>query len=427
MQPKKRKVNLPLIEVIGVSLIVHLIAIIGLGSYTIYTALVPDEPELEAPPPPEKIEPQRLQQQVRLQQQQKRSSRPVQKITVTNVSSVNLPDLNVNMPTVDTKVAVGGNYGAGRLNDDLGGGGIDFSKSAVDFFGIKSTGERVTFIVDASNYMLEDQKGGIPAYEIIKDEISKMVDKLSSGTLFNVIFYNGGTLQAYSTKLLPATRQNKELFKEWIKPINKDFASKGKLKNNLSIENKEIQPMTDKAANWVKALQVAMEQGSDSINLMVAAWQFHGRGLKGDELAKWYKDQGWGEEQEVAWNDAVKKAQAWLNNENAKRKAAGQPERVVVWIGTIVHELFPKVRGKPAPSFSVDEVDKFVSNVQREVYRDSEQRPPPVNVVLFLGADEDETKNGSVKSFEELAKGNRGKFRILKGMQALKNVTGRSS
>ena len=270
-----------MIEVIGVSLIVHLVAIIGLGSYTIYTALVPDEPELEAPPPPEKIETQKLQQQVRLQQQQRRSSRPVQKITVTNVSSVNLPDLSVNMPTVDTKVAVGGNYGAGRLDDDITGGGIDFSKSAVDFFGIKSTGERVTFIVDASNYMLVDEKGGIPAYNIIKDEIAKMVNKLSSGTLFNVIFYNGGTLQAYSTKLLPATRQNKELFKEWLKPINKDFASKGKLTNNLSILNKDIKPMTTKANNWVKALQVAMEQGSDSINLMVASWQFHGRGLKG--------------------------------------------------------------------------------------------------------------------------------------------------
>ncbi len=423
---KRRKVNLPLIEVIGVSLIVHLIAIIGLGGYTIYTALAPEEPEMEAPPPPEKIEPQKLQQQVRLQQQQKRSSRPVQKITVTNVSSVNLPDLSVNMPTVNTKVAVGGNYGAGRLDDDFGRGGIDFSKSAVDFFGIKSSGERVMFIVDATKWMLEDKKGGLPAYNIIKEEISKMVDKLSSGTLFNVMFYDGGKLQAYSSKLLPATRQNKELFKEWIKPINKDFASVGKLSSNIDIQNKDIKPMTDKANYWVKALQVAMEQGSDSINLMVASWQFHGRGLKGKELEDWYRDQDWGEEEEAAWNESVKKARAWLKNENEKRRKAGKPERVVVWIGSIVGELYPKVRRKPAASFSPDEVMKFVSNVERQAYREREGQPPPVNVVLFLGADESDDSNSSVERLEDLAKSHRGKFRILQGLKALENVTGRS-
>ncbi|MGE9292026.1 MAG: hypothetical protein ACQKBW_00300, partial [Puniceicoccales bacterium] len=407
---KKRKVNLPLIEVIAISLIVHLVAIIGLGGYTIYTALAPEDPDMEAPPPPERIEPNKLQQQVRIQQQQKRSSRPVQKISVTNASSVNLPDLSVDMPTVNTTVAVGGNYGAGRLDDDFGGGGIDFSKSAVDFFGIKSTGERVTFIVDASKYMLEDKKGGLPAYNIIKEEISKMVDKLSSGTLFNVMFYDGGKLQAYSTKLLPATRQNKELFKEWIKPINKDIGSVGKLSTNLRIENKDIQPMTDKASNWVKALQVAMEQGSDTINIIVAAWQFHGRGLQGEELERWYRSVDWGEEQQKAWDDSVKKAEAWLKAENEKRRKAGKPERVVTWIGSIVAELFPKVRRKPAPSFDVDEVDKFISNVQRQLYRGRDERPPPINVVLFLGADENENKNSSVKAFEDLAKSNRGKF-----------------
>ena len=148
-------------------------------------------------------------------------------------------------------------------------------------------------------------------------------------------------------------------------------------------------------------------------------------GLKERELEDWYKEQDWGEEEEQAWVDSVKKAQDWLKKENEKRAKAGQPKRVVVWIGSIVHELFPKVRGKPSPSFSTEEVMDFVHNVQREVYREKDVRPPPVNVVLFLGKDESESKNSSVKRLEDLAKDNRGKFRILKGMAALKNVTGR--
>ncbi|MBC2596076.1 hypothetical protein H5P28_17550 [Ruficoccus amylovorans] len=424
---KRRKINLPLIEVIGVSLIVHLILIIGLGSYTIYTALIPDEPEMEAPPPPEKIEPQKLQQQVRLQQQQKKSSRPVQKITVTNISSINLPDLSVSMPTVDTKVAVGGNYGAGRVGDDFGGGGIDFSKSAVDFFGIKSTGERVMFIVDASRYMLEDQKGGLPAYNIIKDEISAMVSKLSSGTLFNAMFYDGSKVQIYSDKLLPATRQNKELFKEWIKPINKDFASVGKLSSNVSIQNKTLEPLTDDASQWLRAVQIAMEQGSDTINILVAGWQHHGRGMTTEERAQYYKDQGWDEKKQAAWDAAVVKAQEWLKNENEKRKKAGQPERVVQWIGTIVRELEPRTARPPSDVYSEEEIDQFLHNLEREYYANQDRSDPPVNVVLFLGADEDEKNNSNARRFEELAKGHHGKFRVLQGMKALQNITGKGS
>lgn len=422
---KRRKINLPLIEVIGVSLIVHLIVIIGLGSYTIYTALVPDEPEMEAPPPPERIEPQKLQQQVRLQQQQKKSSRPVQKITVTNISSINLPDLSVSMPTVDTKVAVGGNYGAGRVGDDFGSGGIDFSKSAVDFFGIKSTGERVMFIVDASRYMLEDQKGGLPAYNIIKDEISGMVGKLSSGTLFNVMFYDGSTVQIYSDKLLPATRQNKELFKEWIKPINKDFASVGKLKSNISIQNKTLEPLKAGATQWLKAVQIAMEQGSDSINILVAGWQHHGRSMTAEEREKYYKEQGWDDKKKVIWDAAVVRAREWLKNENEKRKKAGQPERVVQWIGTVVRELEPKVAHPPSDVYSEEEIDKFLHNLEREYYTSQDRSDPPVNVVLFLGANEDAKNNSNAKRFQELAKNHHGKFRVLQGLQALKNLTGK--
>lgn len=424
---KRRKVNLPLIEVIAVSLIVHIAAILVLGGITIYTALQPDEPEMEAPPPPEKIETQKLQHQVKLQEQQKKSSRPRQKISVTNVSQLNTPSLDLNLPNIDTRVAIGTGYGAGGMGRSFGSGGIDFSKSAVDFFGIKSSGERIFFIVDASKYMLEDQKGGIPAYDIIKDEISQMVGRLAAGTLFNVAFYNGATIQSFSSNLIPATQQNKERFRQWVQPINKDFNSIGKLQNNLSVQRKDIKPMLDKPHQWVKALQAAMEQGSDSINLIVSDWQWHGLGLQGEELEEWYLDRDWGPEQELNWNSKVQEAQEWLRNENAERRKAGKPERIVHWIGIVVRELHPKERLKPSPAFTPEEVTKHISNASRQIYRDLDKRPAPVNVVLFLGSDEEKNDNVDVDRFKGVAGKNRGKFRVLEGMSALKNVTGRNS
>ncbi len=423
---KKRKVNLPLIEVIIVSLIVHVVAIVVLGGITIYTALMPEEPELEAPPPPERIEPQKLQHKVQLQKQQKKSQRPPQKITVQQVSQINMPTLDLDIPTVDTRVSVGtANFaGAGGIGGNRGGAGIEFSKSSVDFFGIKSSGERVFFIVDASKYMLVDEKGGIPAYNIIKDEITMMVNKLAPGTLFNVMFYDGSKLSSFSSKLIPATTQNKERFKAWIQPINKDFASIGKLKSNTDIVTKDIEPMTDKPRYWVRALQSAMEQGSDTINILVSSWQFHGRGLKGDELTAWYKSVGWGEKEEAEWDAHVKKAQEWLKNENKKRRDAGKPERVVTWIGTVVSEQWPKVRRKPAASFSVEEVMDHIDEVSDIYYRDQDLRRPPVNVVLFLGKEQDPDSSSSARHFEDLVRKNRGRMQILEGMEALKNVTG---
>ncbi|WP_189514902.1 hypothetical protein [Cerasicoccus arenae] len=52
--PRKRKVNLPLIEVVAVSLIVHVAGLALLGGFTIWSTMRPEKPEMEAPvlPPP---------------------------------------------------------------------------------------------------------------------------------------------------------------------------------------------------------------------------------------------------------------------------------------------------------------------------------------------------------------------------------------
>jgi len=109
--PKRRKVNLPLIEVIVISLVLHVGLLLLLGGLTIYTAMLPQAADLEAPPEPEQVEPERLERQVRMEQQQQRSTRPRQQIAVTNPSQLNLPTLDMDMPVMDMQVAVGGSGG----------------------------------------------------------------------------------------------------------------------------------------------------------------------------------------------------------------------------------------------------------------------------------------------------------------------------
>lgn len=426
----KRKVNLPLIEVLIISIVLHGAALLILGGITIYQYIQPPEPELEAPPVVERAEPERLQQQVRVQQQQRQSTRPTQRITVTNVSEMNMPTLDIDLPQVATRVGVGGvgqgGQGGGGLRSTLGSGSIDFNRSAVNFFGIRSQGERIMFIIDASRLMMLDKRGGIPAYNIIKEEIIKQVSGLSPGTLFNVMFYNDTAIQAFSPTMVPATAANKEALAKWIEPINKDFASVAKLKGNVNIKDQSIEPMKNEVRYWPRALQVAMEQGCDAIFIMTSWWGWYRKGMSESELQRWYKQQGWGEKEETAWQEAVVKARAWLQKENEARRSRGQPERVIGSIAEIVREISPGVRTKPAPSWSRDEVMNQVQNASRALYANSGERPP-VNVVLYLGADEKAEGNSTVEAFQNLARRMRGRFNVLQGLPALRNVTGKGA
>lgn len=432
---RRRKVNLPLIEVIMVSLLVHVGGLMILGGITIWTAMQPEEPEMEAPPPPQQVEQQQVQRKVRLNQTQKKSTRPRAKIAVQNIAQINLPSLDLNMPTVDTRVAVGvgGAVGGGSLNRSFGSGGVDFSKSAVNFFGIKSEGERVMFLVDASRYMLEDKKGGIPAYHIIKEEISKMISGLQPGTLFNILFFDGGKAMIFSPKMQPATTENKERVAKWMDPINATGDKLG-ISSNISIKNTDIKPLTKDVSNWVRAIQISMEQGCDAIFLITPTWQWQGRSFESTEArVAWQKKQGWSDAKQVKWDEAVKIAQQWLKDENARRKAKGMEPKVVVWIGTVVEDL--KKQGKidksvgapPALSYSRDDIIEHITQLSRTLYKDNDKSRPPVNIVLFLGADENPETNSSVPAFKEVARKNRGgKFRVLEGEADLMKTVGRS-
>ncbi|MEO0794170.1 MAG: hypothetical protein AAFX93_03355 [Verrucomicrobiota bacterium] len=421
MPRKKRKANLPLIEVTIVSLVVHVVALLVLGGINIWTAMKPQEPEMEAPPVVEApIEQQ--EQKVRLKKSLQNSSRPKSRIVINNPTQMNLPELNVDIPTIDSKVAVGTGTGTGTgLGRGFGSGGIDFSKSAVDFFGIKSEGERVTFIIDASKYMLEDKKGGIPAYKIIKGEITRMVNGLKPGTLFNIQFVEHRKVYSFSDRMLPATNGNKAKAADWIQPVNS--SNRLGINGNVTIRNTDLKPLTDDVAHWARGIQIAMEQNSDAIFVMVPSWQWHNVVFENDaEKDQWYLDQGWGPEQESTWQANVRKARSWMTQENKRRASAGQPPKVVHSDHALISDLQKagimgkNIRYKPSLAYSKEDVTTHVVDAGRKLYKERNTKTPEVNVVLFLGSDEDKKNHKDVEPFKTLARKNRGgKMRVLEG------------
>ncbi|MEM9227434.1 MAG: hypothetical protein AAGA45_05660, partial [Verrucomicrobiota bacterium] len=212
---RKRKINLPLIEVVAISLIIHVVALFALGSYTLYTVLSNNNPELEAPPLAETIEPQKLQHQVQLQKQQQKSQRQQQSIDLKQVAQMELPQFDINMPMVQSRVAVNTGAGAG-LGTGFEGGGIDLTKSAISLLGLKDSGENVAIILDTARSMLEQERGDVQGYARVKKEIADVIAGLKPGTLFNIYAYDDN-LETFSAKPVAASSANRAKASEWVK------------------------------------------------------------------------------------------------------------------------------------------------------------------------------------------------------------------
>lgn len=240
-------------------LAVHLVALIIFGGWTVYQAVMPKDPSFEEPPPAEKIERVKLEYKVRMQEQQKKSARPKQKLQVKQISDINMPDMDIQVPNLNGSGAIGrfGDSNFGELGD---GGGLSLGEISVDLFDIKAKGEKFLFIVDVRRDLLQDAKGGIPTYTVIKEDVTELVNGLPSGVLFNMILFDGYRLEAWRPQLFPATAENKKNFAEWLKPINTGIGQ-------LGVRTHNYRPS---ALNQPFAERVRSSQGGNNQLLLAA-------------------------------------------------------------------------------------------------------------------------------------------------------------
>ena len=297
--------------------------------------------------------------------------------------------------------------------------------SQVNFFGIRSSGSRMVFIIEASRYMLTDKKGGIPAYNKVKDEIGQMLAGLNRQTAFNLIIYDGSKIATFQDELMAATPSNIRQAIEWFGPINKEFENIGLQKSYSSKPVQTgIEPMpVNDLTHYIKATQRALEMDVNTIFLLSNGWGWHRKTMEKREYEKWMKKRKWGEKEEAEWVLNVKKARDWLNKENEARKKKGVPRRVVTSLNTIVSEILPNVRHKPGPSYTMEDVEDQMKNAVSAYYRAKGKPRPRFNVVWFVG--EDEKPSLTIEEhLKHQTKRNRGKLKVLKGMAGLTNVTG---
>lgn len=329
------------------------------------------------------------------------------------------------------------------------GNGMNFfteatKSSDVNFFGISGSGRKIVFIIDATPQMLVDEKGGMTAYNNVKEEVGIMLANLNRATHFNVLIYQGKRLIAFRPELVPGLPSNLRYAIEWLEPLNRDYEQLGLPRSygeSLVVSDHEELPLqAADVAHYTKAIQKAMEWQASAIFCITSGYGQMQRSLTPEmkeELEKNPPTPGTpgtiNPAEKKAWDNAVAKTRQWLQEENAARREKGISPKVVVNFTSFVTQrtgVSPPRRtgGTPAsgmpslPRVTPEDVEDHVKELVDLHYKEPGLEEPSVHMVFFLG--EDERIRNEEDHFRRLTRKNRGKLKVLRGLAALENVTG---
>ena len=66
-----------------------------------------------------------------------------------------------------------------------------------------SLSSKIVFVIDATPFMLVDEKGGMTAYNNVKDEVGVMLANLNRATEFNILLYHGRKVVSFREEPVP--------------------------------------------------------------------------------------------------------------------------------------------------------------------------------------------------------------------------------
>ena len=427
-----------------VSIVLHLILILIAGTFVAVTVITKGEQNFESKQVSRpKMPPKKLQVPVKIKKKQ-RKPKMRQRIVVKQKVNRNMPDIK--MPEISgIKGGIGAAAGAGLDSANS----IGFTMPEINVFGVKSKGEKVFIALDSDAYIMRDEVGGMRAYQIIKDELAKIIEGFPPTTLFNLAVYDHEGAVTLFPQLVPATRENTAKVEGWLKPLNAitanmktgDYGVKtiGKGGTPLRLPWKQmadgmLEPDKYEGGglrNWCRPAAAAMVQQADTVFILGGWWGVL-RKANGERPEWKTKDK---------WDEFIKKAQQKLKEENKKRIAAGEAPKVIRDGSHLMAEYFPdqhKAYYPPQPPwyyFTSKDYEKALKLIREENAPKLAEKSGlskrnkdrfSFNVIFFLPQKyETEGEANSFASqadkFEVLTKRFGGNFRVIKGLKAIES------
>jgi hypothetical protein len=423
-----------------VSLGIHAVVILVAVSFVAVTVITKEDQVFEA----KKVKRPKMQLkklQVPVNIKKKKMQKPkLRKRLVVQPKLAKVPDIK--MPEITgVKGGMGNAAGAG-----LGGAGsLGFNMPEMSLFGVKSRGEKVFIILDSSGYMMVDKMGGIPAYTIIKSELVRILEGLNPAVLFNIAIYERNASYTLYPSLVSASASNVAKVEEWLKPLNavskgmgdRDYGTKTMGAGGIRSNSKVVaEPLKNSPGEWSRPALQAMEQGADVVFLLSCRW-----GTLRYQVAKNDKDRKWSEDDQKRYLENIAKARELHEKENERRRAKGEPPRVVtrgdrgLVMAYIKNAKLPPGGGHSWHNYTPDELVEAFQNLQRKA-RSGQGIPAQsgigkkkkkdrftFNVIHFVPEDAGPDKDAK---FSKMAGLTRGEYSRVKGMAAIQSYVSAS-
>lgn len=415
-----------------ISLGIHAVLVVVALSFVAVTVIQKEEQHFEAKPVTRpKMQLKKLQVPVNIKKKKTQKPKLRKRIVVKPKLNKSMPDIK--MPELTgVKGGLGNNAGTGLG----GGGGLGFSMPEINIFGVKGKGEKVFIILNAGNRMMLDELGGIPAYELIKEELVQVLGGLSSTVLFNIAIYFPDEAYVLYPKMVPATDANVAKVKEWIKPLNTFYDGKAKYgPDTLGSGGTRISgsgydllaPPIKSCRYWARPAMLSMSQQADVVFLLTQGW---GALLYTPPDASMSKD--WSASKQERYKQDAAKANRLAEADNNARASKGLPPRVFGNKYDQMRHYVPGIEFPPKPQmvkYGVKDMygamnakyAETASNskdlVRSGLSKKKKKRAYSFNVIQFV------PKGGSgSEGLQELAKATRGEFEQLKGLDEIKSV-----
>lgn len=427
---------------LSMALLVHLVIFILIGLVAVNVPM-PKPPQLVVSVPHEReteLTVTRLTRPTPEVKPSAASAQPVDILSSVSPSAFSVPEVDDSDNFEMTSLVMG-------LQDF--GQGMSFStnldaESDVNFFGISGSGNKIVFIIDATPYMLVDEKGGMTAYNNVKEEVSIMLANLKRGTQFNILLYEGKNLVAFRDEMVPSLPSNLRTAIAWMDPLNRTYEQLGLRwqygPSQAVMDAEELPLQAADVSHYTKAIQKAMEMEASAIFCITSGWRRMARSPTPEMLEEMKKNPPKpgtpgqvNERDRERWNEAIAETRAWLEKENAARREKGIAPKVVTNFPALVRELTGKTPprrtgGTPGenpyrlPDIDPEDVEEQIKRLVQYRYKEQGREEPSVHLVLFLG--EKQSVGDREDHFRSLTRQNRGKLKVLRGLTALEDVTG---
>ena len=216
---------------------VHVLVLLVFGTYTLFKGSTPRMPftseggvpsedvGMEAPP---EVAPETMEETALESTPNPSDSPTAETDMVLAVSGMVSPSMSINAaPPV---LAPPSATGAEKIVSKPAGRSPG-KASSVNFFGVKGEGTNVYFVMDLSDSMLEEERGGVAGFAAVKNNLRQMIRSLDEGTRFNVVAYGAAGADLFQPASVPASAELKKSAEEFISKYNLSSERKGTIDN----------------------------------------------------------------------------------------------------------------------------------------------------------------------------------------------------